>query len=288
MQKLRSNPNKLFKAAAAAALVLLAIAVSLTAYPLPAQAQALSTDATLSALTVSPKNIIGFRRRPPLLPGRRGQHGDRGHHHGHAHGLQRRRIVRLAGLQRRDRRSPGGPLGGQKHRDHHGHRREQYRDEQDYTVSVNRGVASDYGWRRRSTTWTALRRRGTRQGLFGIWTSSTTIWVVDGNDDESAYAYNHDGSRDAAKDFDFDSSHQAARGAWSDGEYVWIADRDGNKLYVYEVATGTRQNSREFDLDTENVGATGVWSDGATIWVADSFVNKVFAYSLDGGVRQHG
>ena len=40
MQKLRSNPNKLFKAAAAA-LILLAIAVSLTAYPLPAQAQSL-------------------------------------------------------------------------------------------------------------------------------------------------------------------------------------------------------------------------------------------------------
>ena len=59
MNKLPSNPNKLFKAAAAAALILLAIAVSLTAYPLPAQAQA-STDATLSALTVSPKNIIGF------------------------------------------------------------------------------------------------------------------------------------------------------------------------------------------------------------------------------------
>ena len=60
MNKLPSNPNKLFKAAAAAALVLLAIAVSLTAYPMPARAQALSTDATLSALTVSPKNIIGF------------------------------------------------------------------------------------------------------------------------------------------------------------------------------------------------------------------------------------
>ena len=92
---------------------------------------------------------------------------------------------------------------------------------------------------------------------------------------EKAFAYNHDGTRDADRDFDFDSNHQTARGAWSDGEYVWITDRDDNKLYVYEVATGTRQNSREFDLDTENVEATGVWSDDATIWVADSFVNSI-------------
>ena len=60
IQKLHISPSTPLKAAAAA-LILLAIAVSLTAYPLPAQAQALSTDATLSALTVSPKNIIGFR-----------------------------------------------------------------------------------------------------------------------------------------------------------------------------------------------------------------------------------
>ncbi len=58
MHKLRGNSNTPLKAAAAA-LILLAIAVSLTAYPLPAQAQA-STDATLSALTVSPRDIVGF------------------------------------------------------------------------------------------------------------------------------------------------------------------------------------------------------------------------------------
>ena len=58
IQKLHISPSTPLKAAAAA-LILLAIAVSLTAYPLPAQAQA-STDATLSALTVSPENIIGF------------------------------------------------------------------------------------------------------------------------------------------------------------------------------------------------------------------------------------
>ena len=157
--------------------------------------------------------------------------------------------------------------------------------EKAYTVSINRGVTDDYGWNAERDL-DGIETAGNETPI-GIWSNSTTIWVVD-SDDESAFAYDHDGTRDADKDFDFDSSHQAARGAWSDGEYVWIVDRDDNKLYVYEVATGTRQNSREFDLDTENVGATGVWSDGATIWVADSFANKVFAYALDGGARQDG
>ena len=282
MQKLRSNPNKLLKAAAAAALVLLAIAVSLTAYPLPAQAQA-STDATLSALTVSPKNIIGFDAdRPSYQVGVDStvteatitatptdsnadvsfdSQDSNDVTDGHQVALSAGRNTVTITVTAEDDST------------------------QDYTVSVNRGVASDYGWNAEHDL-DGLEAAGNK-GPFGIWTSSTTIWVVDGND-EKVYAYNHDGSRDAAKDFDFDSSHQAARGAWSDGEYVWIADRDGNKLYVYEVATGTRQNSREFDLDTENVGATGVWSDGATIWVADSFANKVFAYALDGGARQDG
>ena len=157
--------------------------------------------------------------------------------------------------------------------------------EKAYTVSINRGVTDDYGWNAERDL-DGIETAGNETPI-GIWSNSTTIWVVD-SDDESAFAYDHDGTRDADKDFDFDSNHQAARGAWSDGEYVWIVDRDDNKLYVYEVATGTRQNSREFDLDTENVGATGVWSDGATIWVADSFANKVFAYALDGGARQDG
>ena len=71
IQKLHISPSTPLKAAAAA-LILLAIAVSLTAYPLPAQAQA-STDATLSALTVSPKNIIEFQAR--LYPESTDGHG---------------------------------------------------------------------------------------------------------------------------------------------------------------------------------------------------------------------
>ena len=283
MNKLPSNPNKLFKAAAAA-LILLAIAVSLTAYPLPAQAQTLSTDATLSGLTVSPKNIIGFSS------GR------------YAYDVGVDSTVTEATITATPTDSNAEvSFDSQDSNDvTDGHQvalsagrntvtitvtAEDNIATQDYTVSVNQSVSGDYGWRAQDDL----------DGLeaasigipFGIWSNSTTIWVVD-TDAVKAFAYNHDGTRDGDRDFGFDSNHQAATGAWSDGEYAWIADSGDDKLYVYEVATGTRQNSREFDLDTENVSATGVWSDGATIWVADDFVNKIFAYALDGGVRQDG
>ena len=97
---------------------------------------------------------------------------------------------------------------------------------QDYTISVNQSVAGDYGWRAQDDLDGLKAERISTP--FGIWTNSTTIWVVS-TDGEKAYAYNHDGTRDAAKDFDFDSSHQDARGAWSDGEYVWIADRENTQ-----------------------------------------------------------
>ena len=266
MQKLRSNPNKLLKAAAA--LVLLAIAVSLTAYPLPAQAQ--STDATLSSLTVSPRDITGFSSVRFAYDV------------GVASTVTEATITATATNSNADV-SFDTPDSNDVTDGHQVALSAGWNtvtitvtaeddSTQDYTVSVNQGVAGNYDWRAQDDL-DGLEAAGNKTAI-GIWTNSTTIWVVD-SDHEKAFAYNHDGTRDADRDFDFDSNHQTARGAWSDGEYVWITDRDDDKLYLYEVATGTRQNSREFDLDTENVEATGVWSDDATIWVADSFVNSI-------------
>ena len=46
--------------AALAALLLIAFSFSIIAYPTQTEAQTVSADATLSALTVSPRDIIGF------------------------------------------------------------------------------------------------------------------------------------------------------------------------------------------------------------------------------------
>ena len=56
-----SQPGRLIAAAA----LLLALTLTMLVYSAPAQAQILSTDATLSALTVSPRDIIGFAADRP-------------------------------------------------------------------------------------------------------------------------------------------------------------------------------------------------------------------------------
>ena len=256
--------------AAVAAILVAILAAMLMSLPPAVFAQSQSNDATLSALTISPKNIIGFA-------------ADRTSYQvGVASTVTEATITATPTDANAD-----VSFDSQDSNDvTDGHQvalvagrnavtitvTAEDSSTQDYTISVNQSVAGDYGWRAQDDLDGLKAERISTP--FGIWTNSTTIWVVS-TDGEKAYAYNHDGTRDAAKDFDFDSSHQDARGAWSDGEYVWIADRENNKLYVYEVATGTRQNSQEFDLNTENVEATGVWSDDATIWVADSFVNSI-------------
>ena len=243
-----------------------------------------SDDATLSALTVSPRDIIGF------APGRR--------LYDVGVGSTVTEATVAATANDANATAVITPLDSNNGTDGHQVALSAGRNTvtitvtaedaittKTYTVGVNRSVAGDYAWRAEDDL-DGLEAAG-NDGPSGIWANSTTIWVVDGNDEE-VYTYNHDGTRDAAKGFDLDSGNQAGKGAWTDGETVWIADTDKNKLYVYEVVSGTRQTGREFDLDTDNQTATGVWSDGTTIWVADSFDNKLYAYLLDGGTRQAG
>ena len=243
-----------------------------------------SDDATLSALTVSPRDIIGF------APGRR--------LYDVGVGSTVTEATVAATANDANATAVITPLDSNNGTDGHQVALSAGRNTvtitvtaedaittKTYTVGVNRSVAGDYAWRAEDDL-DGLEAAG-NNGPSGIWANSTTIWVVDGNDEE-VYVYNHDGTRDAAKGFDLDSGNQAGKGAWTDGETVWIADTDKNKLYVYEVVSGTRQTGREFDLDTDNQTATGVWSDGTTIWVADSFDNKLYAYLLDGGTRQAG
>ena len=149
-----------------------------------------SSDATLSALTVGPTDIIGFDpdRTDYEVGGR--AHGDPGHHH-------------------RDRQSPGR-LGSVQP---HGHRHPPLRSNssagrnvvtvtvtsedgsatRDYTVSVNRGVTADYGWKA-ALDLDGLIAAG-NFGSSGIWSDGDTMWVTDWEDDK-IYAYNTDGTRE--------------------------------------------------------------------------------------------
>ena len=268
--------------AAFAAFVLVAVAVGIFAYPTQTGAQTFSDDATLSALTVSPKNIIGFAadqstydvgvdstvtqatitatttdsNATVVYSTTDADTTTPGHQVNLDAGLNAVRVTVTA---------------------------EDTTTTKTYRLDIGRGVTTDYGWNAGSDL-NGLVAAGNNTPQ-GIWGDSSTIWVVDAGAD-SVYAYNRDGTRDTTKEFDLHSDHDRPYGAWSNGTTVWIVDTGDDKLYAYEVSSGTRQSSKEISLHADNGRPRGVWSDGETVWVSDSTNDKLYAYLLDGGTRQ--
>ena len=279
MNKLPSNPNKLFKAAAAA-LVLLAIAVSLTAYPMPARAQA-STDAALSSLTVAPKNIIGFDAdRTSYQVGVAStvaiatvtptvNHPGAGVAYtpddaddvtpGHQVALVAGRNAVTVTVTAEDSST------------------------QDYTVSINRGVTTPSGWNAEHDLDRLIAAEN--DAPRGIWTNGTTIWVVDSTD-KKIYAYNTDGTRDSSEDFTLGFSlEQVPYGIWSNGTTMWVVDTQNNFLYAYQMSNKTRDSDKDIIIDRiDNPDPIGIWSN-THIWVTDASRGAIRAYNLNTKVR---
>ena len=154
----------------------------------------------------------------------------------------------------------------------------------DYTVSVNRGVADDYGWKA-SDDLDGLIAAGNNP--IGIWSNGVTTWVADFIDDK-LYAYNTDGTRDASQDFDTLSGagNRDPSGIWSDGKTMWVTDSIDGKIYAYNT-DGTRDSDEDFTTlrDAGNRDPYGIWSDGATMWVTDGFDRKIYAYRMSDQTR---
>ena len=277
MQKLRSNPNKLLKAAAAA-LVLLAIAVSLTAYPLPAQAQA-STDATLSSLTVSPRDITGFSSvrfaydvgvastvtEATITATATNSNADVSFDTPDSNNMTDGHQVALSAG-----RNPVTITVTA----------ENDSDEQDYTVNVNRGVTDNYGWNAGQDLDGLITAEN--QGPSGIWGNGATFWVSDVEDDK-LYAYNADGTRDASQDFNTLAAAQNTNpaGIWSNGVTMWVADNSSGRLFAYRMSDKQRDSAKDFtNLATGNGAPSDLWSDGTTMWVSDLNTDQIFAYRM--------
>ena len=275
MQKLRSNPNKLLKPAAAA-LILLAIAVSLTAYPLPTQAQ--STDATLSALTVSPKNIIGFDAdRPSYQVGvdstvteatitatPTDSNADVSFDSQDSNDVTDGHQVALSAGRNTVTITVTAENGS---------------DEQDYTVSINRGVTTPSGWKA-SDDLDGLIAAGNTVPT-GIHANDTTAWVLNQLNPKKIFGYSRStGARDTTKDFDIDLTN--LHDMWSDGTTLWVTESASATatLRAYTLATGTPLPSEDFENLTTagNVTPFGMWSDGTTMWVADRGEKHLYAY----------
>ena len=157
---------------------------------------------------------------------------------------------------------------------------------QTYTVNINRGVTDPYGWKAGEDLdgLIAARNYSPRD----IWSNGQTMWVVDSGEDK-LYAYRtSDKARDDSQDFDtLDAAgNDQPRGIWSDGTTMWVTDSNDDEIYAYRMSDKTRDASKDFDtLDSENQIATGIWSDGATMWVADDHRNRIFAYQVSDKIR---
>ena len=132
----------------------------------------------------------------------------------------------------------------------------------------------------------------------GLWSNSTTIWMVDVVD-AKIYAYTlATGARDSDKDIDtlVAAGNTNPSGVWSDGTTMWVANKYEStwrdvKIYAYTLATGARDSDKDIDtLATySNWFSSGLWSDCATMWVADygrpGSDAKIYAYTLATGAR---
>ena len=164
-------------------------------------------------------------------------------------------------------------------------------DTEDYTLSVNRGVATDFGWKAVDDLDGVMSAAGNDDPL-GVWSNRTTVWVAD-NDDKKIYAYDLDtGERDADRDFETleAAGNEGPLGIWSDGTTMWVSDGDDNKLYAYNLTTKARDSDKDFDTldDAGNESPAGIWSDSATMWVVDTGDAKLYAYNLSTKARDSG
>ena len=158
----------------------------------------------------------------------------------------------------------------------------------DYTVSVNRGVDTVFGWKAVDDL-DGLIAAGNDSSV-GIWSDSTTMWIAD-FEDMKIYAYRmSDKARDSDKDFNTLSAagNDSPRGIWSDGATMWVADATDEKIYAYRMSNKAHDSGKDFTtLDAAgNDNPTGIWSDGATMWVSDLDDEKIYAYRMSDQARR--
>ena len=164
---------------------------------------------------------------------------------------------------------------------------------QDHTISVNRQVTTDRGWKAVDDFY-ALGYYGISNPA-GVWSDGDTLWVANNGRTTVAggvvinklYAFNvATKQRDQGKDFNTlnDAGNAKPWGIWSDGETMWVADFAEDQIFAYDMATKARDTSKEFNTleDAGNTVPTDIWSDGETMWVVngDPADYKIYAYDM--------
>ncbi len=246
----------------------------------PAEAQTPSNDATLSALSVSPKDIIGFD-------------ADRTSYEVGVDSTVATATVSATAtvtaatvVFNPTDAETGMTLSAGRNEVTITVTAEDANTTKEYTVSVNKGVTDAKGWQAGADL----------DGLIaadhiaprGIWSDETTMWVVDSFDDK-LFAYTLvGGARDSSRDITLATVNNAPKGIWSNDTTVWVVDSGDDKLYAYTLSSRTRDSASDITLVAANNDPSGIWSDGMTVWVTDADDDKLYAYTLEDGTRDAG
>ena len=148
-----------------------------------------------------------------------------------------------------------------------------------YTLSLNRGVTATYGWKASEDFDGLIAAR--LETPEGMWSNGTTMWVGDWvNNKLVAYSVAAK-TRQTTNDVNLHNDNSDPRGIWSDQTTIWVADNSDDKIYAYQLSDGARDASKDFDtLAAGNNSPRGIWSDGTTMWVLDQVDDKIYAYQM--------
>ncbi len=159
-------------------------------------------------------------------------------------------------------------------------------DTTDYTVSVNQGVDTLFGWKAvDDLDGFHIGGSTTPKGIAII---TGRHWVTD-HGETTAVAYNRRGKHLPYYDITLAAANADPARMWASQTVLYVLDTTDKHVYAYNTQSKKRRTSLEIatsDLDSANTSPTGIWSDGTTIWLADSSADRLFAYALEDATRQ--
>ena len=152
-----------------------------------------------------------------------------------------------------------------------------------YTITVNRCTTAGFCYKAVDN----FDLTGHQSFPRGGWSDGETLWVVDAPA-RRLFAYDFaTGARLSDRDISLldQSGHgHQYRGMWSDGETAWVADASTSTILAYDLETG--ESAESLNINVEQPGSQDLWSDGETIYVSHFFNTKARILAFDRSTLQ--
>ena len=154
-----------------------------------------------------------------------------------------------------------------------------------YTVTIDRGSDDPFGWKVTDDFQLDLPSGFSPRGL---WSNGAAFYTAcatsNANIGASLCAFNLTDQWDTYHTL-ATHGNNSPTGIWSDGTTMYVADANDKRIYAYKTASYFRDTRREvISLSDHSPG--GLWGQGFVLWVADSSDDKLYAYDLISGEQR--